>query len=162
MAEKRFWAKLTSQTKPPPTGTLRWSAYKLVTRFNVWIYRRSDGRVGGRFDDAPICILHHRGAKTGAARETPLVFCGEGDNVILIASMGGQPRHPAWFHNLRAHSEIEIERDGRRAPMTARVTDGDERERLWQLMLTVWPTYDVYQSRTDRVIPVILCAPRSP
>jgi len=76
--------------------------------------------------------------------------------------MGGIPSHPAWFHNLRAQPDVELERDGQRRPVTARVATVTERERLWPCLVAMYPSYDVYQSRTDRVIPVILCAPRSP
>jgi deazaflavin-dependent oxidoreductase (nitroreductase family) len=161
MADKGFWGKLTSRTGPPKPGTPLWKGFQAVTKLNVWAYRASRGRIGGRFDAAPVCILHHRGAKSGQKRETPLVYLRDGDRVVLVASMGGMPKNPAWYHNLRADPDVEIERDGRREPMTARVTDGDERTELWQKVLTVWPTYDDYQARTSRRIPVIVCEPRS-
>jgi F420H(2)-dependent quinone reductase len=162
MAGKGFWGQLTTRTAPPEPGSLRWKAFQVVTRLNVWAYRRTGGRVGGSFDGAPACILHHRGARTGQARETPLVYLGDGDRVILIASMGGMPKNPAWYHNLRANPDVEIERDGRREAMTAREAEGDERAELWRKVLAIWPGYDDYQARTDRRIPVMVCEPRSP
>jgi len=156
--------KLTSRTppKPPPPGTPGYKVAVALGRLNVWVYRRTGGRVGGRMGGAPVCILHHRGAKTGAARETPLLYLRDGEDMVLVASMGGIPSHPAWFHNLRAQPDVELERDGQRRPVTARVATVTERERLWPRLVAMYPSYDVYQSRTDRVIPVILCAPRSP
>ena len=162
MADKGMWGRLTSSVAAPRPGTWQWKAFQVAAKANVWAYRATRGRVGGRFDDAPVCILHHRGAKTGQRRETPLVHLPDGDRVILVASMGGMPRNPAWYHNLRANPDIEIERDGRREPMRAREAEGAERDELWQRVLTVWPTYDDYQARTSRRIPVLICEPRSP
>ena len=162
MADKGFWGKLTSRLEAPRPGTPQWRAFQVVTKLNVWAYRATRGRVGGRFDAAPVCILHHRGARTQQKRETPLVYLPDDDRVILIASMGGMPKNPAWYHNLRANPDVEIERDGRRDPMTAREAEGAEREELWNRVLTVWPTYADYQARTARRIPVLICEPRSP
>ncbi len=162
MADKGFWGKLTSRAAPPRPGTLRWKGFQVVTRVNVLAYRVSGGRIGGKFDGAPICILHHRGAKTGEPRETPLVYLADGDDVVLIASLGGAPKHPAWYHNLCAHPGVEIEIGGKRRAMTARTAEGGEREQLWQKVLRIWPTYADYQARTSRVIPVIVCEPRLP
>ena len=132
----------------------------MVTRANVWMYRKSGGRLGGRFDAAPMCILHHRGAKSGEARETPLVHLPDGERVIIVASIGGNPKNPAWYHNVKAHPEIEIERGGKRRPMTARVVDEAERAQLWPRLLEVWPAWEDYQARTTRQLPVIVCEPR--
>jgi deazaflavin-dependent oxidoreductase (nitroreductase family) len=162
MADKGFWGKLSTSTAPPRPGSWQWRAFQVVTRFNVWAYRASRGRIGGRFDGAPACILHHRGAKTGQARETPLVYLPDGDNVVLIASMGGAPKHPSWYHNLRAHPDVEIERDNGREAMAAREAEGDERAQLWERIVAMYPGYADYQARTERRIPVMVCEPRSP
>ncbi len=133
-----------------------------MTRLNVWLYRTSGGRIGGRFDAAPLCILHHTGAKSGEPRETPLTYLPDGDRVVLIASYGGAPKSPAWYFNLKAHPDIEIERLGRREPMTVHQADAAERADLWPRITAMYPGYGDYQERTTREIPVMVCAPRSP
>jgi F420H(2)-dependent quinone reductase len=157
---KGIWGKLTSAVTVPGQGSVGRKALQQTFRLNVWLYRLSNGRIGGRYDDAPVCILHHRGAKTGAARETPLVYLGDGDRVVLVASMGGQPKNPAWYHNLRAHPEIEIETRGQRRKMTATVATPKERDELWPRLTEMWPAFDDYQARAERTIPVVVCEPR--
>jgi deazaflavin-dependent oxidoreductase (nitroreductase family) len=157
---KGIWGKLTSSVQAPDSGGWRWEVLKRSTGINVWLYRLTGGRVGGRFDDAPVCILHHRGAKTGESRETPLVHLVDGERVVLVASIGGRPKNPAWYHNVRAHPEIEVEIRGRRRLMTARVADPEERAELWPRLLTIWPAFEDYQARTERTIPVVVCEPR--
>jgi F420H(2)-dependent quinone reductase len=158
---KGTWGKLTSAVEVPDPGSLRRKALQHTFRLNVCLYRLSNGRIGGRYDDAPVCILHHRGAKTGAARETPLVYLSDEDRVVLVASMGGQPKNPAWYHNLRAHPEIEIETRGQRCKMTARVAHPDERDELWPRLTEMWPAFDDYQARAERTIPVVVCEQRN-
>lgn len=144
----------------PKPGTPQFQAWKQITRLNVWLYRRSGGRLGGRYDAAPVCILHHRGAKSGQPRETPLVHLPDGDRVVLVASMGGNPKNPAWFHNIKADPDVVIEAGGRRRPMTAHIADDEERARLWPRLLEIWPAWEDYQARTTRRLPVIVCEPR--
>ena len=157
---KGLWGRLTSSVPAPRPGTPLWPAWRAVTRANVALYRLSGGRLGGRYDDAPLCILHHRGAKSGAPRETPLVHLPDGDRVIVVASMGGNPRNPAWYHNVRAHPDVEVEVAGERRPMRARVAGTGERAELWPRLLEVWPAWEAYQRRTERVLPVVVLDPR--
>lgn len=158
-----LWDKLTSRTPPRPIpGTPGYKVAVALGHLNVWVYRRTNGRLGGRMAGAPVCILHHRGAKTDVEREAPLLYLRDGEDVVLVASMGGSPKHPAWYHNLRAHPDVEIELDGDRRPVTARVATQTERERLWPMLVKMYPSYADYQARTERVIPVVKCEPRSP
>src|SRR4051812_36455970 len=157
---KGLWGRLTSTVPAPRPGTPLWGPWQLVTRANVALYRLSGGRIGGRYDRAPLCILHHRGARTGAPRETPLVHLPDGDRVIVVASMGGNPRNPAWYHNVRAHPDVEVEAGGQRRPMRARVAGDEERAELWPRLLEVWPAWEDYQRRTERVLPVVVLDPR--
>jgi deazaflavin-dependent oxidoreductase (nitroreductase family) len=104
-----------------------------------------------------ILLLHVRGAKTGKARVTPLLYTPRGEDFILVASKAGAAHHPAWYHNLRAHPDVEIEVDGERIAVTAREAEGSEREALWQLVNDNYPGYDVYQQRAGaRRIPVMI------
>lgn len=157
---KGLWGHVTSRVPAPKPGTPLWAPFQLVTKLNVQLYRLSGGRIGGRYDQAPVCILHHRGAKSGAERETPLVHLPDGERIVLAASMGGNPTNPAWYHNLRAHPDVEVEVRGERRPVRARVVDEDERAELWPRLLEVWPAWEDYQARTSRRIPVIVLDPR--
>jgi deazaflavin-dependent oxidoreductase (nitroreductase family) len=161
VAQKGFWGRLTTSGKPPKPGTLAFRVWKGITRANMWAYRKSGGRLLGNFDGAPLCIVHHRGAKSGQPRETPLTYLPDGERVVLIASYGGAPKSPAWYHNLKAHPDIEIERNGRREPMAAHQADAAERAELWPRIVAMYPGYDDYQKKTDRQIPVMVCVPRS-
>jgi deazaflavin-dependent oxidoreductase (nitroreductase family) len=154
------WGQLTSRVPAPRPGTPLWAPFQLVTRANVALYRASGGRIGGRYDGAPVCILHHRGARSGRPRETPLVHLPDGDRVVLVASMGGNPRNPAWYHNVKAHPDVEMEVAGRRRPMLAREVEEAEREALWPRLLEVWPAWEDYQARTTRRLPVLVLDPR--
>jgi deazaflavin-dependent oxidoreductase (nitroreductase family) len=108
----------------------------------------------------PIVLLHARGAKSGIERTIPLLATKHGDTVVLIASKAGAPRHPAWFHNVRANPDVDVTMEGRRRPMRARVAEGDERERLWAAAVDHYSGYARYQQRAGaRVIPVIALEP---
>lgn len=158
-----LWDRLTSITPPRPTpGAPLYRLAVQLGRLNTWLYRRTNGRLGGTMGGAPVCILHHRGAKSGAARQSPVLYLRDGDNMILAASMGGSPKHPSWYHNLCAHPDVELEFGDRRQPVRARVADDDERDRLWPRLVGMYSNYAEYQARADRKIPVIVCEPRSP
>jgi F420H(2)-dependent quinone reductase len=109
----------------------------------------------------PIVLLHARGARSGVERTTPLLATKHGELIVLIASKAGATAHPAWFHNVRANPDVEVTFDGRRRPMRARVTAGEERERLWAMACDNYSGYARYQERAGgRVIPVIAVEPR--
>ena len=103
-----------------------------------------------------ICLLHARGAKSGVIRSVPLLFTEVGDDLVLIASQGGAAKHPAWYFNLKANPDCEVELRGERGPRRAREAHGEERERLWQAAVLQYPGYAVYQLRTARRIPVMV------
>jgi F420H(2)-dependent quinone reductase len=105
-------------------------------------------------------LLDHVGAKSGTHRTTPLVFARDGQDVILIASKGGYPKNPAWFHNLVANPDTTIQIGSKRMSVHARVAKPEERERLWKLAVEVYSGYDAYQRRTEREIPLVVLTPR--
>ena len=108
----------------------------------------------------PVIIVTNRGRKTGAIRKTPLMRVVDGQNYILIASQGGAPKHPLWYHNLLADPRVEIRDKTDVYSMQVReVTDSAERERLWALAVAVYPPYADYQKKTDRQIPILLAEP---
>jgi len=109
----------------------------------------------------PVIIVTNRGWKTGAIRKTPLMRVVDGDNYILIASQGGAPKHPLWYHNLKAEPNVEIRDATAVHPMRVReVDDADERQRLWAIAVEAFPPYAEYQAKTERVIPVFVAEPR--
>jgi F420H(2)-dependent quinone reductase len=134
------------------------------TKVHVAIYRRSGGRLGADvpgFPGARIALLDHRGARTGAARTSPLMYLRDGDSIAVVASKAGQPTHPAWFHNLRANPETTVQVGGEVLPVRARVADEAERERLWAEFVALYPGYESYRARAHpRVIQIVLLEPR--
>jgi deazaflavin-dependent oxidoreductase (nitroreductase family) len=141
------------------------------TRLGGWLFvtvfpaidrpliRLSRGRLSTGFGQTYV-LLHTRGARSGAERTVPLLGTKAGDAIVLVASKAGDPRHPAWFHNVRAHPDVEVTVRGARRPMRARVAAGEERERLWALACDHYSGYAAYQGRTGgRVIPVVVLEP---
>jgi F420H(2)-dependent quinone reductase len=125
------------------------------------IYRATGGRIGHRVPGAPaVLLLDHVGAKSGTPRTSPLVYGQDGQNFVLVASKGGYPKNPAWFHNLRANPDTTVQVGSKRRNVHARVAEGEERERLWSLMVGVYSGYESYRRRTEREIPLVVLEPR--
>jgi deazaflavin-dependent oxidoreductase (nitroreductase family) len=123
-------------------------------------FRANEGNVGGEFAGAPMILVNHRGAKTDTAYTTPLVYTRDGENYVIIASKGGSPEHPQWFHNLRAHPAVTIEVGADTFPVRARVAEGEERDRLYRAQADLMPNFDDYAKATTRQIPVVVLEPR--
>jgi deazaflavin-dependent oxidoreductase (nitroreductase family) len=120
-------------------------------------FRANNGKVAGAFANAPLLLLTTTGAKSGKQHTTPLVYTRDGDRVVIIASMGGAPKHPAWFHNLVANPTVTVELEGNDTfTGTASVTEGEERDRLFAAQAALMPNFDEYQAKTSRVIPVVV------
>jgi deazaflavin-dependent oxidoreductase (nitroreductase family) len=120
-------------------------------------FRANHGIVGGPFDGAPMILVTHKGAKSGVERTTPLVYTRDGDDVVIIASMGGAPSHPAWFHNIKANPQVIIEiGDDSYASHAEVLMEGPERQRLYDQQAALMPNFAEYQEKTDRVIPVVV------
>ena len=140
--------------------------WPLVTRggdLHVRMYRRSGGRIGGRFffvGRQRIALVDHVGARSGTHRTVALIYLPDGDDVVIVASKGGHPKHPAWFHNLKANPDTTVQVGGELRPVTARVATAAERERLWPLLVDLYPSYADYQRKADREIPVVILRPR--
>ena len=132
----------------------------LLGEEHVRRYKETGGEVGYLWNGVPTLLLTHTGRKSGQPHTTPLIFGRDSGDYLVVASVGGSPMHPQWYHNLMATPEAEIQvRDGH-VPVRARAATDDEKPRLWKILTSLWPNYDVYQSRTDRVIPVIVLTPR--
>jgi deazaflavin-dependent oxidoreductase (nitroreductase family) len=125
----------------------------------VELYEGSDGAEGTTLMDTGmlVIIVTNRGCKTGAIRKTPLMRVADGDSYVLVASKGGAPEHPVWYHNLVADPNVEIRDEANVRSMRVReVSDSAERSRLWDLAVAAYPPYQDYQEKTDRVIPVFV------
>jgi F420H(2)-dependent quinone reductase len=139
---------------------------KYLAAANVWVYRRTGGRVMGtwRIGSAfprgvPLCLLSHTGRRSGLVRTTPLLFLPDEERVVVVASQGGLPRNPQWYLNVRDNPEVtvQVRRDLRR--MRARTAGPEERAELWPRLVELYADFDSYQAWTDREIPVVICEP---
>ena len=120
-------------------------------------YRETDGEVGHIWrEDSTILLLTTAGRRTGQETTTPLIYTLDGDTPVIVASQGGAPDHPGWFKNLVKDPDVGVQIKSEKFRARARVAEGEERERLWELMNEVWPHYDEYATRTDREIPVVV------
>lgn len=136
-------------------------AMKVLGTLHRWLYRGSSGKLGKTFFGSPILLLTTTGRRTGQPRTWPLTYLTEGDRLIVIASNGGQPNHPAWYLNLRENPQVSVQLGDRTHAMTAETTEGDERARLWSRIVEEYPAYAEYQWKTDRQIPVVVLRQRT-
>jgi deazaflavin-dependent oxidoreductase (nitroreductase family) len=137
-----------------------WRLVNELTRGHTLAYRVTRGIVGHRIPGVPpMLLLDHVGAKSGKRRTSPLAYLEDGENVVIVASKGGSPRHPAWFHNLRANPETTVQVGSRRIAVRARVATAQERSRLWPKVVALYRGYEAYQRRTGREIPLVILAP---
>jgi len=119
-------------------------------------FRANDGRVTGMFANEPLLLLTTTGAKSGEKRTNPLVHTLDGDRVVIIASFGGAPKHPAWFLNIRANPEVTIELPGETFTSKAVIPEGEERRRIYDQHAAEMPRFAEYQAMTTREIPVVV------
>ena len=125
-------------------------------------FRANSGKVGGFFEGAPLLLLHHNGAKTGAERVNPLVYQQVDGSYAIFASAGGQPRDPQWFRNLVAHPEVTIEVGASTVKARARVAEGSERDSIWTTQKERMANFAEYEKNAaPRVIPVIVLDPEA-
>ena len=137
-----------------------WWFINLAPYVDRGLMRVSGGRINSNFGQ-PVCILRHVGAKSGQRRETPLLYGQDGENLLLVASKAGATSHPAWYHNLKANPEVEVQRRGRVEPRRAREAEGAEYDRLWAVVNDLYTGYETYQGRAGaRKIPVFVLEPR--
>jgi deazaflavin-dependent oxidoreductase (nitroreductase family) len=128
-----------------------------------WLYEQSDGRIGASLGGRPMLLLRTIGRRSREPRTAALLYVRDGDAYVVIASKGGAPQHPGWFHNLTSRPDVDIQVGRQRIPVRARVAEGAERARLWTRADEVnQGQYAAYQSRTKRTIPVVVLEPRRP
>jgi deazaflavin-dependent oxidoreductase (nitroreductase family) len=142
-------------------------AMKHSSKAVAWMYRRSGGRIGGKWrvgaafkKPVPTLLLEHRGRKSGKQFVSPLVYMTDGDDVIIVASMGGRAQNPQWYRNLVATPDAFVEIGADRRAVRAVTADPEARARLWPKLVELYADFDNYQSWTDREIPVVVLKPR--
>lgn len=131
----------------------------LLNQEHVKRYRETGGEVGHIWNGATALLLTTVGNKSGQVRTTPLIYARDGDDYVIVASKGGDPSHPAWYLNISKTPEVEIQVLDKVMKATASTAEGNERERLWKVATDVWPNYDQYAERTERLIPVVKLTP---
>lgn len=135
-------------------------AFRVGTGLHRAVFLVSRGRLLGRAGGMPVAILGTTGRRTGRARRTMLtVPVEDGERVVLVASYGGDRRHPAWYLNLVAEPNVTLTMGGRERRMRAREAQGEERAALWGRIMEAYDGYAAYQRRTDRHIPVVVLEP---
>ena len=133
---------------------------KWMSRLNTWLYRRNNGKgLGGTFQNIPVALLTTTGRKTGQPRVSPLYFLRDGDRVILAASRGGSDKNPMWYLNIKANPKVSVQIKDEVLDLRARDANEEERQRYWPKLVEMYPTYEDYQSWTERVIPLVVCEP---
>jgi deazaflavin-dependent oxidoreductase (nitroreductase family) len=119
-------------------------------------YVESDGRKGHRWNGVDTLLLTTRGRKTGMLRRTALIYGRDGDRYLVVASSGGAKSHPSWYLNLSADPEVRVQVGDDSFSARAHTATANEKPSLWRAMTSIWPEYDRYQAKTERVIPVVV------
>lgn len=134
---------------------------RVMSALNTWSYKLTKGRVGGKLrGGAPVCLVTTIGRRSGEPRTKPLLYLEDGDDVVLVASMGGMSKHPVWYLNMEKSPDVEIQIGSRKRKLRARRATDAEKAALWPKLTAMYRDYDDYQARTDRNIPVMICSPR--
>ncbi|MEV5438381.1 nitroreductase family deazaflavin-dependent oxidoreductase [Streptomyces sp. NPDC052682] len=141
---------LEGEYEPSPTAWVR---------RQVELYESSGGTEGTTLQGRPVVLLTSRGAKSGKLRKTPLMRVEHGGRYAAVASLGGAPKHPVWYHNLKADPQVELQDGPRKRDMTAREVTGAEKAEWWERAVAAFPQYADYQRKTDRDIPVFVLEP---
>ena len=133
--------------------------FRLIVRAHVALYRLTGGRIGGRSFNVPVLLLTTKGRKSGKPRTIPLLYLKQGEAHVLVASYAGSDRDPVWYTNLQANPHARIQVKNRVLPVLADTADTAARATLWPKLVALYPDYEVYQTRTQRVIPVVVLTP---
>jgi deazaflavin-dependent oxidoreductase (nitroreductase family) len=146
--------------KDKRVSTIATTAQKWITRAHAAVYRATSGKVAGRMMGSSVLLLTTTGRKTGKKRTTPLLYLEDGENLVIVASNGGAPRHPAWWLNLKVDPEPQVRVGDRTLRVRVEEAKGEEKRRLWARLVEMYPAYEDYQRRTTREIPVVILRPQ--
>lgn len=143
---------------------------KLGSRAQTAVFRATNGRLGSAWrigagfrQPVPTLLLEHKGRKSGRVYTTPLLYLRDGEDLVIVGSQGGMPKHPQWYHNLVATPDAVVHLKGRRdLPVRARVASGQERAALWPRLVELYADFAKYQAWTEREIPVVILRPSGP
>jgi deazaflavin-dependent oxidoreductase (nitroreductase family) len=141
---------LTGEYEP---STATWA------REQAELYEATNGEKGGDLRGRPVIVLTSVGSKTGKLRKTALMRVEHDGVYAVVASLGGGPKNPVWYHNLKAHPHVELQDRAAKRDYTAREVSGDEKAIWWERAVAAWPDYANYQAKTDRQIPVFVLEP---
>src|SRR4051794_28551309 len=165
----RTMSRSATKKRPPGLGSpLVPRLIKYAARAQVWTYRRTHGRIGGKWrvgsafrKPVPVLLLDHVGRRSGTQYTTPLLYLEDGPDLVVVASQGGLPKNPQWYANLAAHPDTTVSLKGERdRPVRARTATPDEREELWPRLVDLYADFAKYQKWTERQIRVVVLEPR--
>jgi F420H(2)-dependent quinone reductase len=131
-----------------------------MARDQADLYERSDGSEGNEMGGTPVVVLTSVGAKTGKLRKSPLIRIEHEGEYAVIASLGGAPKNPVWYYNLKANPHVELQDGPVRKDYEAREADGAERDAWWARAIVVWPDFLEYEKKTTRVMPLFVLTPK--
>jgi F420H(2)-dependent quinone reductase len=134
--------------------------FKLFTKFQVAVFRRTNGKYLASMRGMPVLLLTTVGRKTGLPRTTPLMYIRDSERYVITASNNGRDNHPAWFYNLQASPAVEIDVPGKHLKVTAELASSAEEDRLWPILVAQAPFFDGYRKKTSREIPMIVLKPQ--
>src|SRR3954451_24803152 len=135
---------------------------KYFSRAHIWVYQRTNGRLGAKLLWFPAALVTTTGRKTGKPRIRPTLYLRDGDRVVLPASFGGRAEHPMWYRNLKANPKVHVQIRDEHLELIARDATDDERKTYWTKLIRIYPPYRGYREATDRVIPLVVCEPSHP
>jgi len=154
---------MTAMPKPPPrflNSPFTDFFIKWMSRVNTFMYKRGGGEgLGGTFQKIPVALLTTTGRKSGQPRVSPLYYLRDGDRVVVAASRGGSDKNPMWYLNLTANPNVQVQIKKEVLDLRARDATDEERATYWPQLVAMYPSYDDYQSWTDRQIPLVVCEP---
>jgi deazaflavin-dependent oxidoreductase (nitroreductase family) len=145
-------------------GTIRNSrplalVMKYFARAHIWLYRRTNGRLGAKLLWFPAALVTTTGRRTGQQRTTPTLYLRDGERVILPASFGGRDANPGWYRNLKTNPKVHIQIRSEHYDFVARDATDEERMRYWPKLIRIYPPYRGYRAAAQRVIPLVVCEP---
>ena len=141
---------------------MRKAFIKLFIQFHTFFYKLTGGRFGSKMGENKILLLTTKGRKSGLERTTPLVYIDHEGGYLIIASNGGQAKHPDWYINLKSDPQVSIQIKDQTFNAKAQVLNGETRTPVWERIVAEAPQYGEYEKRTDRLIPVVWLTPTRP